>query len=305
MVGDQEVRIRGLREPSIAILFLIPSFIVLGLFLFYPIVQTVIFSLHELKYTMDWWQTPFIGLRNYMSALRSTKFWLSLRYTLYFSVVSVFLEFWIGLGMALATFWVHPRLRGILRAIIIIPWAIPPIIQASMWKWLFNPDVGMIGDILVKLGLVSKPPPFLVDRLLAMHSVILADVWKTSSIVAIFLMAGLAAIPQDIYDAAKVDGARAWFRFRKITLPMLSPTIVVAVLFRSMDALRVFDIVYGLTGGGPGTTTETLSSFAYKFYFRYTNFGMGSTYAIVVFLFVMAVSFFYIRRVQTSFRFKG
>jgi ABC-type sugar transport system permease subunit len=278
---------------------------VLGVFLFYPIVQTIIFSLHDLQYSMEWRQAEFVGLSNYMEALQSRNFWFSLRFTLYFTIVSVSLELLIGLGLALATFWVYSSWRGILRAIILLPWAVPPVIHAAMWKWLYNSDAGMFGDLLVRSGLVERPPGFLVEPFLAMNAVVMADVWKTSSVMAIFLTAGLAAIPQDIYDAAQTDGARAWLRFRTITLPMLAPTIIVAVLFRSMDALRVFDIVYGLTGGGPGNMTETLSSFAYKFYFRYSNFGMGSTFAIVVFAFVLFLSYLYIRRVRTSFRFRG
>lgn len=298
------MRVR-LRERHLALLFLAPCFLVLGVFLFYPIVQTIIFSLHDLQYSMEWRQAEFVGLSNYMEALQSRNFWFSLRFTLYFTIVSVSLELLIGLGLALATFWVYSSWRGILRAIILLPWAVPPVIHAAMWKWLYNSDAGMFGDLLVRSGLVERPPGFLVEPFLAMNAVVMADVWKTSSVMAIFLTAGLAAIPQDIYDAAQTDGARAWLRFRTITLPMLAPTIIVAVLFRSMDALRVFDIVYGLTGGGPGNMTETLSSFAYKFYFRYSNFGMGSTFAIVVFAFVLFLSYLYIRRVRTSFRFRG
>jgi ABC-type sugar transport system permease subunit len=122
--------------------------------------------------------------------------------------------------------------------------------------------------------------------------------------IAILLIGGLAIIPQDVYDAAKVDGARAFYRFRRITLPMLTPTILVALLFRSMDALRTFDLIYGLTKGGPGTTTETLSSFAYQFYFTRARFGMGSAYGIVVFMVILALSFFYISRIRNNLRFR-
>jgi ABC-type sugar transport system permease subunit len=125
-----------------------------------------------------------------------------------------------------------------------------------------------------------------------------------SSMIAILLIGGLAIIPQDVYDAAKVDGARAFYRFRRITLPMLTPTILVALLFRSMDALRTFDLIYGLTKGGPGTTTETLSSFAYQFYFTRARFGMGSAYGIVVFMVILALSFFYISRIRNNLRFR-
>ena len=206
--------------------------------------------------------------------------------------------------MALATFWVLPRLRGVLRAIIIIPWAIPQIIQASMWKWLYNTDVGLIGDLLVRTGLLDKPPLFLADPQLAMISVIVAHVWKASAITSIFLMAGPAMVPDHLHGAAKVDGARAWMRFWHITLPMMMPTILVTLLFRTMDALRTFDIIYGLTGGGPGTTTDVLSSFAYKYYFGFVRYGAGSAYAMVTFVLVMALSLFYMKRIQPHLAFR-
>jgi ABC-type sugar transport system permease subunit len=209
------------------------------------------------------------------------------------------------MGLALTTYWVWPRLTGVLRAIIIVPWAIPQIIQASMWKWLYNTDVGMVGDLLVQLGLAGTPPLFLANPSLARWSIILAYVWKTSSVTAIFLMGGLALVPPELHDAAKVDGARAWRRFWTITIPMIMPTILVTLLFRTMDALRVFDMVYGLTGGGPGTSTDTLSSFAYKYYFKYVQYGKGSAYAVVTFILILIASIVYIKRVQPHFRFKG
>jgi ABC-type sugar transport system permease subunit len=294
----------GLREPAIAVLFLIPAFVGLLIFLYYPIVQTIIFSFFDLDHTTDWLHAPFAGLRNYGDVLRSKEFWLSLRFTILFTVSSVFLQFWIGMGMALATFWVIRPLRGVMRAVIIVPWAIPQIIQASMWKWLYNTDVGLIGDLMVKAGLVANPPLFLADPKLAVLAVIIADVWKTSAVTTIFLMAGLAMIPDHLHDAAKMDGARAWMRFWHIVLPLMMPTILVTLLFRTMDALRAFDIIYGLTGGGPGTTTDVLSSFAYKYYFKYVEFGAGSAYALVTFVLVMILSLFYIRRLRPHLAFK-
>ena len=294
-----------LRESQVALLFLVPAVVALLLFMYYPIVQTLIFSLFDLDHTTDWLNAPFAGLQNYVQVFRSEQFRSSLGFTLGFTVVSVLLQFWIGLALALATIWVITRLRGSLRAIIILPWAIPGIIHASMWKWIFNTDVGIVGDLLVNLGLVAEPPLFLANPTLAMASVVIAYVWKASAVTAIFLMGGLALVPDELHDAAKVDGARAWRRFWTITLPLVMPTILVTLLFRTMDALRIFDIVYGLTGGGPGTTTETLSSFAYKFYFSYAQFGKGSAYAMVTFVLVVSVSIFYIKRVQGRFRFRG
>lgn len=292
------------RESTIALIFLVPAFVALGVFLFYPIVQTGIYSLFDLEYSTRWREATFVGLANYGDVLASREFWGSMRFTALFAAAAVSLEFVLGLGMALATFWVARPLRGLLRAIIVLPWAIPAIIQASIWRWLFNSDVGLLGHLAVALGLAERPPLFLADPALAAGSVILAYVWKGASISAIFLMGGLAMVPQHLYDAAKMDGARAVMRLRRITLPLILPTILVTLLFRTLDALRVFDIVYGLTGGGPGTTTDTLSSFAYKFYFTFVQFGRGSAYAIITFLLVTALSLLYIRRITPHLRFR-
>jgi len=292
-----------LDEPDLALLFVLPSVIGIFLFYYYQIAQTIIYSFHNLDHTTRWTAQNFVGLRNFLAVFGSSSFLAALGFTLYFTAVAVFLEFWIGLGMALATFWVGRHARGFLRSMVVIPWAIPPIISAAVWKWFFNADVGF-SSLFVQAGLVKQMPIFLIEPVWAMHAVILADVWKMSSMLAILLMGGLAIIPQDVYDAAKVDGARAFYRFRRITLPLLLPTILVALLFRAMDALRTFDLIYGLTKGGPGNTTETLSSLAYKFYFSRASFGMGSAYGVVVFVLILVLGVFYVNRIRKNLRFK-
>jgi ABC-type sugar transport system permease subunit len=296
-------RPRSLSEPELALLFILPAVLGIFLFYYYQIAQTVIFSFHYLDHTTKYTADTFVGLTNYLSVFQNPNFLQAAEFTLYFTVVAVFLEFWIGLGMALATFWVTPGLRWVLCSIIVIPWAIPPIISAAIWKWFYNGDVGM-GRVLVQIGLLKEMPLFLADPVLAMHSVIIADVWKMSSMVAILLIGGLALIPKDVDDAAKVDGAHTFYRFRRITMPLLLPAILVALLFRMMDALRTFDLIYGLTNGGPGVSTETLSSFAYKYYFTRANFGLGSTYGMVVFGLILILSFFYISRLRKTLRFR-
>jgi ABC-type sugar transport system permease subunit len=293
-----------LREPALAVLFIIPAFLFVALFLYYPLLQTFVYSFFKLHRTVDWLNEAFIGLQNYTAVIKSEAFRESFTFTLYFTVVTVVFELAIGLGMALATFSVHHRLRGILRAVLVVPWAIPPIVSAMLWKWLFHADAGVFAYVLSTTGLVHDPPPFLTNPTLAVHSIILASVWKNASIMGILLLGGLASIPRDIYDAAKVDGARTWFRFRRVTLPMLLPTILVTLLYRSLWALRMFELSYGLTGGGPGTTTDTLSTFAYKFFFTYARFGVGSAYAMVIFAIVLAVAIIYVSRVRGNLRFK-
>jgi multiple sugar transport system permease protein len=293
-----------LREPALAVIFILPAFIFVALFLYYPLLQTAFYSFFKLHRTVDWLNESFVGLQNYAAVFRSEAFRSSFLFTMYFTVMTVTLELCIGLGMAIATFSVHPRLRGILRAVLVVPWAIPPIVSAMLWKWLFHADAGVFAYLLTSSGLVENVPPFLTDPTLAVHSIIIASVWKNASIMGILLLGGLASIPKDVYDAAKVDGARTWFRFRRVTFPMLLPTILVTLLFRSLLALRMFELSYGLTGGGPGTTTDTLSTFAYKFYFTYSRFGVGSSYAMVIFAIVLAVAIIYVSRVRGNLRFK-
>ncbi len=291
-------------ETRIGLVFVIPALFFLIVFNYYPIIQSFIYSVFDLDLTTDWLNSDFIGFENYRRVMMSSQFWYTFGFTLGFTVAVVFLDIAIGTLLALSTFYVGPVMCGILRAIIIIPWAIPKVIQASMWRWLLNSDVGPIGDIMVRLGLVEEPPLFLIDQFLAMGSVVLAYTWKGASMAAFFMMGGLALIPKEVIESAKMDGARVLRRFFSITLPMVLPTISVAILYRSRDALRVFDVVYGLTGGGPGTKTDTLSSFAYKTYFEYGQFGRGSAYAVVTFALVVIVGVFYIDRIKKNFSFK-
>lgn len=292
-----------LREPQMAVLFLLPALLGLTLFLYYPIARTFVFSFYDLERTSELSPDRFVGFANYVAIAQTAQFWQSFGYTLYFTVLSVALEFVIGLGMALATFWVVPQLRGALRAIIIIPWAIPAIIQAAIWKWLYNTDVGLIGDIVVRLGIADEPPLFLSDPQLAMHAVIFANVWRGAAITSIFLMGGLAMVPRNVQEAAMVDGAPPLMQFWRVTLPLMLPTILVTLMFRTIDALRAFEIVYGLTGGGPGTSTEVLSSFAYRF-FTYQEYGQSAAYAVVTFVLVMSLSWLYIRRIVPHLQFR-
>lgn len=194
-------------------------------------------------------------------------------------------------------------MRSLIRTIIIIPWAIPRVIQASIWRWMFHSEAGIIGLILVKLGVVSEAPLFLANEQLALMSVVFTYVWKGASISAVFLLAGLASVPAELHDAARIDGAGNVKRFFWITIPSMLPTLLVTLLFRLRDALRVFDVIVGLTGGGPGNATESLSTYAYRIYFDFNNYGMGSAYAFIIFITVGSISVLYMRHFMQSFEF--
>ncbi len=284
-------------------MFLVPALCALTLFYYYPFLQSALYSLFSLEYSTDWLQAPFIGLQNYRRVLSSPEFWQSLRFTILFTIGAVILDMSIGMLLAQATFWIHPMFRVILRTIIIIPWAIPRVIQASIWRWMLNSEVGVIGVLLVRFGITDSPPLFLGEPRLALLSIILAYVWKGASIAAVFLMAGLASVPKELQDAARIDGAGSVRRLFSITIPVMLPIIVIAVLFRTRDALRVFDVIIGLTGGGPGNATESLSTYAYRIYFDFNNYGIGSAYAVIIFIAVAVLSIVYIKRFLERFEF--
>ncbi|MEB3751864.1 carbohydrate ABC transporter permease [Geobacillus icigianus] len=236
----------------------------------------------------------FVGLKHYKDSFSDMRLWKALWNTTFFTVVSVAIELMFGLGIALlinkAFFG-----RGLVRATILIPWAIPTAVSALMWKFLYDGQNGIVANYFETIGLVDRMGDLLTTEAGAMFSVIFADVWKTTPYMALLLLAGLQTIPDSLYEAAAIDGATKWQQFTKITLPLLKSSILVALLFRTLDAFRVFDLIYVLTGGGPANSTETISILAYKVMFSQTNFGAGSALAVIVFLCVAIISMIYIR----------
>jgi multiple sugar transport system permease protein len=272
-----------------------PSMILIAIVAAYPIIYAIWLSLHEYSVRVAGlarWAGP-LGLRNYTSALQASEFWSALVTTLVFTVFSVFFELLIGLAMALA---MHSAFRGqgILRTVVLVPWAILTVVTGIMWRTIFESPQGLVNSILgtdtVWLG--QKPQALIV--------IIVADVWKTAPFMALLILAGLQTIPGEIYEAAKVDGATMWQRFRKITLPLLTPAILVALIFRTLDALRIFDLPFVLTKGANGTTT--LSLIAQQTFAQNRIYGLGAAYSILTFIVVMIVSFTYIRVVGGNIR---
>src|SRR5215212_9490539 len=288
-------RSRGLSEKGLAFWMVSPSMLLIALVAAYPIIYAIWLSLHEYSVRqagLSRWAGPF-GLRNYSTALQESAFWSAMMHTLIFTVSSVFLELLIGLAMALA---MHAAFKGqgVLRTVVLVPWAVLTVVTAIMWRTIFESPQGFVNQILgtdtVWLG--SEPQALIV--------IIIADVWKTAPFMALLILAGLQVIPSDIYEAAKVDGATAWQRFVKITLPLLTPAILVALIFRTLDALRIFDLPYVLTKGANGTTT--LSTIAEETFASNRIYGLGSAMAVLTFLIVMAVSFIYIKTVGGNIR---
>src|SRR5215213_5294935 len=272
-------------ERRLGAAMLAPSLAVIALVAAYPIVYAIWLSLNEYSVV-----TPglsrFVGLDNYSEALGSSEFWDAMKTTILFTVVSVAFELVIGLAMALV---MHRAFRGraLLRAVVLVPWAILTVVTAITWRTIFEPELGFVNNSLSTLGLPGGDVVWLGTEGYALAAMILADVWKTAPFMALLILAGLQGIPRDLYDAAKVDGASAWQRFRGVTLPLLVPAITVALIFRTLDALRVFDLPYVLTKGANGT--ETLSLIAQKELVVNRNTGLGSALAVLTFLTVMFI----------------
>lgn len=239
-------------------------------------------------------ESNFIGLSHYSRYIQDTRMWSALGNTFVFTALSVSAELVIGLLIALLINRSFGG-RGVVRAAVLIPWAIPTAVAAMMWRYLYDGQYGIVSHYFEQIGLISDSSVLLSTGSGAMFSVIFADVWKTTPYMALLLLAGLQTIPGTLYEAAKVDGASRWQQFWKITLPLLKSSILVALLFRTLDAFRVFDLIYVLTGGGPANQTESISIYAYKTLFSQQNFGAGSALSVIVFLSVALISFLFIK----------
>jgi multiple sugar transport system permease protein len=288
-------RSRGIPERRLAVFMVTPSMVLIALVAVYPVIYGIWLSLHQYSLItagLSRWASP-AGLGNYKSALQSSEFWSATRITFEFTIASVFLETLLGLAMALVMKEAF-RGQGVVRTVVLVPWAVLTVVTAIMWKTIFDPNLGFVNQLLgtktVWLG--QEPHALLV--------MIFADTWKTAPFMALLLLAGLQVIPGDIYEAAKVDGATTWQRFTRITLPLLTPALLVALIFRTMDALRAFDLPKVLTNGANGTTT--LSLLSSRTFQENRLYGEGSALAILTFIIVMIVAFLYIRFIGGNLR---
>ncbi|KMM37172.1 carbohydrate ABC transporter permease [Guptibacillus hwajinpoensis] len=236
----------------------------------------------------------FVGFEHYKENLTDQRMWRSLWNTSVFTFISVLAELILGLAIALLINKAFLG-RGLIRASILIPWAIPTAVAALMWKFLYDGQNGIVAKLFEDVGLVDRMAMLLTTDTGAMFSVIFADVWKTTPYMALLLLAGLQTISGSLYEAASIDGANKWKQFVTITLPLLKSSLLVALLFRTLDAFRVFDLIYVLTGGGPANSTETISMYAYTLMFKQTNFGEGSAISVVVFICVAIISGIFIK----------
>jgi multiple sugar transport system permease protein len=268
------------------LVYVAPALVVLTAVALYPALWVFWLSLQYLVPIFG--ISRFAGLDQYRFLAADPRFWNAARVTLVFTVVSVALELALGL---LAALLLHRQRAGrrLALSLLLLPWALPSVVTAKLFEWLYHPSAGLANLVLGGLAL-----NWLGDPRLALPGVILADVWRTTPFVALLCHARLLGIAPEVYEAAAVDGAGARAAFWRITLPLLGPVLLVAVLFRTLDALRAFDVMFVLTGGGPAGTTETLTVYAYRSLFQTLQLGLGSAIAVVVFLLVMLVAWGYL-----------
>jgi trehalose/maltose transport system permease protein len=278
------------RRARLAWLLVLPLLTTLAVVALWPLGRSVWFSLTD-AVLFDLGAAAYVGLDNYGVLITDPEWWRSVWNTLFFTAVSVTLEVVLGFAIAL-TLDARFRGRGALRAAVLIPWAIPTVVSAKMWAWMFHDVYGVLNEILIGVGILSAPVAWTASPSLAMAALIAVDVWKTTPFAALLLLAGLQMLPRDCYEAARVDGAPAWTVFFKITLPLMKPALAVAVIFRVLDAMRIFDLVYVLTG----TTqqTMTMAVYARQRLIDFQDFGLGSAASTLLFLVIAMVTVIYL-----------
>ncbi len=281
------------QDARAAWLLVLPSLAVILSITFWPILSTFFLSFYEAPTGLAQART-FIGLTNYLNLLRDQTFWETIGRTFYFTAVSVGLEMALGLGIAQL---IHSKPWGwqFLRFSLIIPWAVPTIVNGAMWRWMYSADFGALNGLLYQLGLIKHYVPWLSRTDLAMNLVIVADAWHVMPFVALVLQAALATLPEELNEAAAVDGANAWQRFWQIRVPLLRPAILVALIARTVDAFRVFDIVYIITSGGPAFKTLTITYLTYLNTFSFGKQGTGAALSFLISFFTLAMALIYIR----------
>ena len=283
----------GNPERRTAYYMVLPTLVIILAVAFYPIVYSVWLSLHNATLNS---LGEFVGFQNYTQMLQNGDFQVALINSTFFTVVSVTIEFFVGLGIALAINRAF-RGRGLVRAAVLVPWAFPTAISAAMWRLMFQDQVGIIQYVASTLGVISEP--ILNDRTLLLIAAIAVDAWKTTPFMALLILAGLQTIPGDVYEAARVDGASVMQRFFRITLPLLKPAILVALLFRTLDAWRIYDLFWVMSD----RQLDSLSTFVYEgVRISQLQFAEGNAAAVFIFISAFAIAIFFIKvlGMQTS-----
>ena len=266
----------------------------------FPILLTIALAFSKVRLTGGLASAHWAGMSNFVYALTDPDFLAAAGHTLHFTFLSVGLEAVFGVLVALL---LNQDFRGrnLCRALLVLPWALPTIVNAIMWRLVYQPDFGVLNAVLTQSGAMSEYRSWLGSPESAMNAVVLADVWKNYPLVALIVLAALQSAPRDLYEAARLDGANAWARFRVVTWPVIMPPFMVALVLRTIEALKVFDIVYVMTRGGPASATKTMSFFVYEESFRFMRVGSGASYALIVVLISMVFVALYVRILRQEY----
>ncbi len=271
------------KQTRLAWLMLLPALVLVTLVALYPLGRTVYDSFTNRQFLEGLQPTEFVGLQNYRDLLDDTVFRDSIATTVKFTVITVSIELVLGMIIALAVNSGF-RGRGAMRAMMLIPWAIPTVVAAQMWKWMLDDVFGVVNDAAVRLHLVDHPVAWISESSTALASVCIVDIWKTTPFVALLLLAGLQVIPRELYEAADVDGSSKWSQYWRITLPLLLPTVFVVLIFRTLDALRVFDVFYVFFGSR--LDTQTMAIYTQNTIVAVGDVGYGAALSVAIFLII-------------------
>ncbi len=284
-------KLRDPSEKTLAVLLLAPAFALLLAIVVYPIGKLIYNSLFAIDK-----DGAFLGLQNYVDVWQDPLFWNATQNTLLITLITVPGALIVGLALALLANLPFKR-KWPVRLSLLLPWALPLSFAGLIFAWFFHTEYGVVNDVLMRLGLQDEPTSWLLKPRWAFAAICLTIIWKTASFMALILLASLQMIPRSLYEAAEVDGANLWQQFWQVTIPMLMPSIVVALIFRTITALQTFDIPYTMTKGGPGEATETLAMLIHKYTIDYSDIGFGSTLAVFMFVISLFVTGFYLNHI--------
>ena len=273
-------------------------FLVIALFTIYPVLYAVRISFYQYIMTKPK-SHPFVGFKNFLEVIDSYYFRTSLTNTALYALATVIgvTVFGLIVGLLLNS---KVKTANLLKIIILLPWAIPSVVAGLMWKWILNSDFGILSGMLFGLGIIKEYIPFLANPTLAKISLVMAHVWKEGPLAAIFILAGLQLIPDELYEAARIDGGGGWRIFWLITLPLLRPILLIVLVYETLTAILVFDLIYVLTGGGPADSTSMISWFAYAEIFRNLNLGHVIALAIIIALITLILIMLYLRVIRSE-----
>ncbi len=292
-------RLRDPSEKTLGVLLLAPAFVLLALIVVYPIGKLIFNSFFDLRLSGGSGGFKFVGIENYALVLKDADFWNATKNTLLITLITVPGALVVGMGLALLANLPFKR-KWPVRLALLLPWALPLSFAGLIFAWFFHTEYGVVNDVVRRFSGASEPTMWLLRPNWAFAAICLTIIWKTSSFMALILLAGLQMIPKSLYEAAEVDGASRWQQFWQVTIPMLMPSIVVALIFRTITALQTFDIPYTMTKGGPGNSTETLAMLIHKTTIEYLDVGYGSTLAVCMFVVSLFVTSFYLKRIGSS-----